>query len=321
MKKFVLVLTVLMLIGGIAFAGGSSQESGDAAWKPTRTVEFTVMANPGGGTDILTRGIIDIIKKAGLSDADYVIVYNNDGNGNVPKIEHARATGQTAAHKLLSWTSGELAPMKQSGVVSMDNFIPVGIIQSEKHILLVNKNGKYKSVEDVVNAMKSGTTVTSTGAKGDDVFVYNLLCESLGVTQQQLTFVGTPGNPDALALVLGGHIDLCVSKLASAKGYLESGDLVPIATLANERYTMPYYDAPTLSELGYTNVEFPIWRGVMAGSNMPKEALDYYINMFKTLTTTPEWQKFLADSYASPLAHYGEEGRQWVIEYMKVMGL
>jgi putative tricarboxylic transport membrane protein len=142
------------------------------------------------------------------------------------------------------------------------------------------------------------------------------------VSNEDITFIGTRANPESLAMVLGGHVDFAISKLAASQAYLESGDLVPLAAFATERFGVPPFNtAPTLSELGYKNVEFPMWRAIVGPSNMPKEAADYYIRIFKEMIETPEWEQYLTSKVTSRMDYFGEDARQFIIDSQKSLGL
>ena len=88
MKKRTWFLSVLMVFISIAvFAGGSGETvSADGTWKPTKNVEWVVTSSPGGGSDIFTRTITDIIARNKLVDQTIVINNQTDGGGEVGRL-------------------------------------------------------------------------------------------------------------------------------------------------------------------------------------------------------------------------------------------
>ena len=81
---------------------------------------------------------------------------------------------------------------------------------------------------------------------------------------------------DAITAALGGNVDFVISKPAAASQYVESGDLTAVLALANERYSGNLADAPTLSEVGDSEREVPVWRGVAAPAAMSDEAVAFW---------------------------------------------
>ncbi len=55
-----------------------------------------------------------------------------------------------------------------------------------------------------------------------------------------------------------------------------------------------YKDIPTAKELGH-DIEYYMQRSVNGPPGMSKEAQEWYINLFKTLYESEEWQKFCVD--------------------------
>ena len=310
MRKCCIVAAMVCLFAvGLVHAG---------EWKPTKTVEWTLTVSPGGGNDIFTRTIIDIATSKKISDANFIVNYQTDGNGEVARLALAKAGVES--HRILGYTSGDLIAQMEIGSLTPDDFTVLTVLVSDKHILLVNKEGKYKSVQAVVDAIKAGEDVAMGGARGDDELLYNRLMKSFGFAEDEVPYIAYGSNADSLTALLGNHIDVCVSKLAACKQYLISGDLESIAALANERFTAkPFDTAQTLSELGYENVEYPIWRAIMASPEMPKAAIEYYINMLKDVSKTPEWEFYLEDKLSSSMNLFGEDAKQYVKDFAKGM--
>ena len=55
-------------------------------------------------------------------------------------------------------------------------------------------------------------------------------------------------------------------------------------------YTGNLADAPTLSELGYNDVEIPVWRGVAAPAAMSDEAAAFWSETLKTVSESDAWK-------------------------------
>ena len=117
-----------------------------------------------------------------------------------------------------------------------------------------------------------------------------MLCEELG-TKDSFTYITYGSASESIAALLGNHVDIAISKPAAANQYVVSGDIVPVLALSTTRFSTPFDTAPTLSELGYNDVEYPMWRGVIGAKNMSDEAVAFWADAFKKVSETEEWQK------------------------------
>ena len=302
--------------------GGTTPTAGTAAsaWEPTRRVEWVLTVNPGGGNDIFTRAIIGILKDREISDADFVVNYQTDGHGEVARLRVSRLGAD--AYTLLGFTSGEFEPMLGHGNLTMDSFTVLALLASDKHILLVRNDSRIQSIDRMIDDVRNRRTISGGGAMNDDMQVFYMMLEALNLNADDFPYIAFGSNVDALAALLGGHIDVAVSKLAACEPYLLSGDLVPIAALANERFTLPPFDtAQTLSELGYTNVENPLWRAILGSPGMPSEAVEYYIRILREMSQTAEWDQYITDRLSTPMYYFGEDARRWIMDYQRSLGL
>ena len=124
----------------------------------------------------------------------------------------------------------------------------------------------------------------------DERVVFNMLCEELG-TKDSFTYITYGSASESIAALLGNHVDIAISKPAAANQYVIAGDIIPVLALSTTRFSTPFDAAPTLSELGYNDVEYPMWRGVIGAKNMSDEAVAFWADAFKKVSETEEWQK------------------------------
>lgn len=105
-----------------------------------------------------------------------------------------------------------------------------------------------------------------------------------------LTHVPYKGVAPALADLLGDHVTVVFSDLASANTYLQSGKLVAIGvTKAQRSPLLP--DVPTLTEQGFPGVEFTTWFGVFAPAHTPAATLEKVNREINQVVAMPEVQR------------------------------
>ena len=308
-KRISLLLAAAMMLTLVACGGGdkpaASKPAASApaasapaaeAFVPSTEINWIVTSKAGGGSDIYTRMISDIMKTEGMVSETFVVENITDGAGEIGRNQVAMTkAGKDADHTLLTFNSGDLMPMCLNTDNRVENFTPLAVMAVDKQLLFTGPNAKYATFEDALAAAQSGTKVVIGGSKGDDIATYEALIAELGLTQDQMSYITYDGTGDAIVACLGEHIDLVLSKPAAAYQYVEatnpSEHLEPVLALSTERYTGNLANAPTLSEVGdYNDVEVPIWRGVVGPKDMSDEAAAYWSELLGKVAESEKWK-------------------------------
>jgi len=295
MKKSITLILALMVVISL-LASTAIFASAESSFEPSGNIEWYITSSPGGGSDIYTRKIIEIISGNGWVTNTFLPTNLTDGGGEVGRLQVAMTkAGEDADHTLLTFNSGDLMPMCLNTDNRVENFTPLAVMAVDKQLLFTGPGAKYATFQDALTAAQSGTKVVIGGSKGDDIATYEALIAELGLTEDQMSYITYDGTGDAIVACLGGHIDLVLSKPAAASQYVEatnpSEHLEPVLALATERYTGNLADAPTLSEVGdYENVEVPIWRGVAAPKAMSDEAYAFWDGVLGKVSETEQWK-------------------------------
>lgn len=290
-KALALLMAAVMCVTLFAGCGGSDSGS-DEMFVPKNTIDWTVTSSPGGGSDIYTRMIADIMTNEDLINKQTVVVTNKtDGAGEIGRNEVATLTGKKADYRLLTFNSGDLMPMVANTRNRAKNFRIIAIMAVDKQLIFKGKSTKYESFKEAIDAAKNGEKVVVGGSKGDDIATFNKMIEEIGVSQDNMSYITYDSTGDAITAILGGHIEFVISKPAASSQYVESGDLIPVLALSTERYSGNLADAPTLKEIGdYNDVEVPIWRGVAAPADMSDAAVAFWSDVMKKVSETDEWK-------------------------------
>lgn len=288
MKKNIILTVLVFLLAATAVFAQGGKEADDGQFHIKGNVDFYVSSSSGGGSDIITRTITDIASKNGIVDAPFIVYNQPDGNGQISR--RTVSTARNADSTLLCFSSGDLSAMIQNGGLTLDDFRPLVILAADKHLCFVNAEGKYSSFEEIMEAVKNGQKINVGGTMSDERVVFNMLCEELG-TKDSFTYITYGSASESIAALLGNHVDIAISKPAAANQYVIAGDIIPVFALSTTRFGAPFDTAPTLSELGYNDVEYPMWRGVIGAKNMSDEAVAFWADAFKKVSETEEWQK------------------------------
>ena len=305
---------------GSASTSGSGAASGSeaAAFTPEGTVTWVCTSSAGGGSDIFSRQITEILGPNGLGLVDATMVVDNrtDGAGEIGRNYVATMREGDADVTLLTFNSGDLMPMCDNTDNRVENFTPLAVMAVDKQLMFKGEHTPYDTFADVIAAVEGGTAVTVGGSKGDDIATYEALLAELGFTEDQMPYITYDSTSDAITALLGGHVDIVISKPAASSQYVEADRIQPILALANERYTGNLADAPTLSEVGdYENVEVPVWRGVVGPANMSDAAADFWSDVLGQVAESEQW----VNNYLTPnmlISNYMD--RETATEYMQL---
>ena len=353
MKKLMALTLALLMVLSLAACGGSSSSSSTgssdssdssasgetAAFTPSKNITWICTSSAGGGSDIFSRKIADIMKNDDLVNGQTIVVSNEtDGSGEVGRNKVATMKAGDADYTLLTFNSGDLMPMVTNTKNRSSNFRILAIMAVDKQLLFscpgsesktdyAKAGGDQTDFAAAIEAAKNGTFVVIGGSKGDDITTYGKLLAEVGLTEDQMGYITYDSTSDAITAALGGNVDFVISKPAAASQYVESGDLNAVLALANERYSGNLADAPTLSEIGdYNNVEVPVWRGVAAPAAMSDEAVAFWSDALGKVSASDAWhteyleKNQLIDEYKDTVAAT-EYVTAYEADYMAANGL
>ena len=320
MKKLTAILLTLIM-STVLFAGcDGNKQSAEAApegWAPSKNIDWIVTSGPGGGSDIYTRMISDIMTKDSLVSKTILVTNKTDGGGEVGRTQVANTAKASADHTLLTFNSGDLMPMVKNTPNRLENFTPIAIMAVDKQLLFKGEKSTYETFADAIEAAKNGTPVVIGGSKGDDIATYEKLIAEIGLTSEQMPYITSDSTGDAITSILGGHIEFVIAKPAASAEYVEAGKLTPVLALSSERFGGALADAPTLSEIGeYENVEVPVWRGVVGPKEMSAEAAAFWSETLKTVSESETWKTdYIDKNLLIPQYMSQEEAAKYMADY------
>src|SRR5213079_2357487 len=159
------------------------------AWEPTKTVEFIVPAGTGGGADQMARAIQGIIAKHGLMKQSMVVINKAGGAGAEGFLDVKGAKGD--AHKIIITLSNLFTTPLATGVpFNWKDLTPVAMLALDEFVLWVNAEAPYKTAQDYLNAVKSGSVgqfkMGGTGSKQEDQIITVALEKKFG---KKMTYI------------------------------------------------------------------------------------------------------------------------------------
>ena len=291
----------------------------EAAWKPTRPVEFIVPAGTGGGADQMARMIQGIVQKHKLMPQPLTVINKAGAAGAEGFLDVKGSSGNP--HKIVITLSNLFTTPLASGVpFNWKDLTPVAMLALDEFVLWVNAKTPYKTSKDYIDAAKAGGAgkfkMAGTGSKQEDEIITVALEQATGA---KLAYVPAKGGGDVAKLLVGEHVNSTVNNPIEGVTFWKSGDVRPLCVFDGNRMpyknkitaTQAWSDVPTCKEQGL-DVEYLMLRGIFMPARVQQEVVDYYVDVFKKVRETQEWKDFMAQGAFNTTFMAGKEYRDWV---------
>jgi putative tricarboxylic transport membrane protein len=283
LRKLIFAVTVVAL-----FVGGVASQARAAF--PGRNFECLAPAGPGGGWDTTMRMVAKVLTEKGIVKRAMPVVNKPGGGGGVAL---AYISAKKDPHTIAVY-SPPLLLINLTGQteLSYKNVTPLAMLINDFGAFAVPKNSPYQNINELFEALKKDPKSVKLGGASSpgsmDHIQFLHAAKAAGVDVKGISYVAFQGG-EALANLLGGHIDVYTTGMAEIVGPLEAGDIRVLAITSPERIKSgPLAQVPTLKEQGVDAI-FINWRGIFGVPNMPKEAQTFMEDALKQMTQTPEW--------------------------------
>ena len=265
------------------------------AYKPARTVEVVVHTGPGGGSDLLARAVAAMMEKEKLLPVRMQVVNKTGGGSAVAAAYLAEKAGEQHTIGFFTgvWLTSPITSAEAK--VTLRDLTPVARLVLEPALIAVKADAPYKTMADFINAAKQnpGQLRQSGGSPTSrDNVVRQLLQKATGA---RWAFISFPGGGERIAALLGGHVNMMVIEPAEAGEHIRAGNMRVLAQVSDQR--LPGFpNVPTLKEAGFDVPAVPQVRGVVAPPGIPAENVAYWEDVFRRLTKSASWRKFLEEN-------------------------
>lgn len=261
MKFFVRACTALI---------GSALACSALAW-PDQPLKLIVPAPPGGTADIAARVFG---QQLSADSGQPVVVENRPGAGGgigMQALLQAPPDGNT----LMLAASNVLAEVPLVIKTKFDPFkdvVPVAAVARSSLVLVTSSSSPAQDFRGLVEALKKrkGSGSFASYSPGTASHYAGLILSERA--QLDLQHVAYAGSPAALQQLMGGQTDLMFDGMLTSLPLIKSGKLRAYAFSGKQRSSyLP--DVPTTTELGYPELQFRSWVGLIGSSKLPADVL------------------------------------------------
>lgn len=274
---------------------------------PSKDITVIIPKNPGGGTDITGRGVINMMQQD-IGKVKFVPVNKPDGNGIVgmADVAHAKPDGYT-----LGMVTVELDIFPHQGKTNLSYKDYESIIApiAAPAALIVHADAPYTDLESFVKYLKDNPGKVMMGNSGVGAIWHIATLAFEKKFDVKVKHIPYPkGTADIAAAIAGKHIDGCLADPSSFKSQIEAGKLKILAVMADTRTKM-FPDVPTFKELGF-DIAIRAWATLVAPKGTPKEVLDVLRASAKKVSNTPEFVDYFLKQGIDPTSIIGEDANK-----------
>jgi tripartite-type tricarboxylate transporter receptor subunit TctC len=306
MKKFLSKTTTATVISMATMVGVMAQ----TAW-PDRAIKVIVPYTPGGGTDAVTRHLLD---KVAVETKWSLIVDNKPGGGGnvgLDMVAKSKPDGYTLGMGQTANLAINPALMPKMPFDPVKDLIPVALVAELPTILVVRQDSTFKNLGDIVKFAKSKPGSLKQALAGTGT-VGHLAGEMLAV-KAGFTVLDVPykGAAPAITDLLGGQTDYMFATPQAVLGMIKGGKMRALAVTSTRRLSV-LPDVPTVSESGYKGFEAVDWKMLVAPAGTPAPVIRQINLAVEKALANPAFQAQLSSEGSTALGGSSQKAAEYL---------
>lgn len=309
MKKLLsLTLAVAMVLATLCVGA-----SAFAAEYPSGPVTFIVPYGEGGGKDIMARGFTPYLKDALGAD---IVVENRPGSSGAVGAQYVQSKDADGYTLYFGGEAVETYPVMGLLDVGYEAWQPVIVLNRESPTLMFNPKSEFAGMDwaQFIEYVKEHPGEVSFGSTGIGSVQWNWMKLLQLVYGIEFLEVSYESGTAAITALLGGHIDIYACGPSQAKGYVESGDLIPVCTM--DKTPIEGFGCPCLAD--YTDafdayLPYGSYVVIMAKAGTDEAVYAKLCESAYAAWSTEGFQSFLTDTNkVVPVGVTGDEALAYV---------
>ena len=241
---------------------------------PNRVITLVTPYAAGGGTDVLSRILVEAL---GKNLGQRVIVKNVNGAGGVigtREVARAQPNGYTLLfHNLGIAIAPTLYP--NLNLDPIKDFEPIGLFADSPMVLEASMSFPPRNVKELLDYFKRNKMQIKFASSGMGSPTHLCALEVEKAANTAVNMIQYAGDAPATLDLLAGRVDLlCTGAEGGVVGRILSGDLRAILVTGNKRLDrLP--SVPTASEVGLEELsQTSVWFALFAPAGTPKPIIE-----------------------------------------------
>jgi tripartite-type tricarboxylate transporter receptor subunit TctC len=297
---------VLALLAPWALQSAHAADQSASSY-PDKPVRIVMPFSAGGMGDVVAREVAAALTKEW---GQPVVVDNKPGASGMLGNDFVAKSAPDGYTLLVGISQLVMAPSLYSKIpydVTKD-FTPLTRI-ADAMSAFITMDPQIKSMKDYVALAKAAPDKYSNGTYGTGTSSH--IFSELFNLQNGIRTVQVPykGVAPMMTDMLGGHVTLSFSDLATPLPYIKDGKVKVYAVTGAKRAPL-LPDVPTFSELGYKGFEVAGWYGVLGPAKMPPAIAAKIRDTIARIVRTPDMQARFTELGLVPVSEAKEDFAQ-----------
>jgi tripartite-type tricarboxylate transporter receptor subunit TctC len=244
-----------------------------AADYPTHPITLVVPYAAGGGNDVIARIVAE---RMSTSLGQPIAIENRGGAGGTIATRQVAKAEPDGTTLLIATSSLAINPSlyPNVGYDPRKDFAAIGLIASSSNVVLVHPQVAAHSIKELIALAKRDDgklTFASTGTGSSVHLAAELFAGMAGV---KITHVPYKGSGPALNDLLGRHVTMMFSTMASAAGLVRDGSKVRALAVTGATRSKLFPDLPTVAEAALPGYEAVLHYGIVAPAGTPRPVVE-----------------------------------------------
>jgi tripartite-type tricarboxylate transporter receptor subunit TctC len=260
---------------------------------PDRPITLIVPWGAGGGTDAVARMIGSLIER---DLGQPVNVVNRTGGSGV--VGHSAIASAAPDGYTIGMITVEITMMHHQKLTELNgtSYTPIALVNLDPAGLQVRADSPYKTVGDVLTAIKSNPgkfKASGTGQGGIWHLALAGMLKDAKIDPAAAPWVPSNGAAPGLQDLAAGGVEFVPCSLPEARSLIEAGKVRSLAVMSKSRSAL-FPNVPTLKEATGSDWATGAWRGIAAPKGLPGPIAARLEASVKKAYESKEYKDFMA---------------------------
>jgi tripartite-type tricarboxylate transporter receptor subunit TctC len=254
---------------------------------PSAPIQVEIGNPPGGGADLLTRGVAKEARK--YLGQEVLVTYKPGANGTV-SLAHV-VTVKPDGYFLGACPSATFTNAPLILDLKFDPFketVPIVAYAKYNVVLTVRSDSPFKTLKDFLKFAHENPGKATYGHPGIGTGAHLTMAAIAAQDGIKMNFTPFSGDAPAITALLGGHIMASAGVAAGYVPHIQAGKLRIIATYSEERLE-DYPEVPSTAELGYAHPP-RVWIFLYGPKGLPEPIIAKLEDAFGKASQSPAFK-------------------------------
>jgi len=282
---------------------------------PAKPVRFIVGFAPGGGTDVVARGVANKLTEMWKQQ---VAVDNRPGAATIVGTELAARAPADGYTMLLASSSYAInaAFQKKLPYDPLKDLVAVTQTAFQPYVIVVYPGIPVRSVKDLITYARANPGKLNYGSPGSGSGGHLAAELFRMVTQTEMVHVPYRGGALALTDLLGGQIQMMFPTILTVVPHIKTGGMRSLAVTSSKRSSaLP--DVPTVAEAALPGFEAASWNGVMVPAGTSPAIIAKLNRDIVQVLKSSDVRDMLAADGAEPMGNTPEQFAKHIRDEIK----